>query len=66
MRQQLQRRVEHLVAQIPEGCAACRDWPLVRILRDGDPDGPLVCDRCGRQWHGLTRVYLIGIDPDLI
>lgn len=66
MRQHLLRRVDDLRAQLPAGCWACRNWPLVRILREGDPEDPLICTHCGRHWHGLTRVYLVGIDPETI
>lgn len=44
---------------VPAGCAACREWPHVRFLREGDPEPPTVCSACGREWHGLTLVFVI-------
>jgi hypothetical protein len=41
----------------------CRDWPHVRLLVEGDPEPPSTCEGCGRVVTGLTRVYVLGIDP---
>jgi len=51
--------VARVWAVVPEGCRACRDWPVVRFLVEGDPEPPTVCTSCGREWHGLTRVFVI-------
>jgi len=62
MRRALQHQVDDLRARMPEGRSQGRTWPFVRIMRDDEPDEPLVCERCGRHWHGLTRVMLISVD----
>ena len=59
MRAGLAGRVDRLQASVPEGCRACRGWPLVRFLVAGEPEPPSVCPNCGRAWHGLTRVFVI-------
>jgi hypothetical protein len=58
-------RIKKLRERIGEGCPACKDWPMVVILRDDDPEPPGACDRCGRVFTGLVRVY-VGVDPDAI
>ena len=35
---------------------------LVRLLREDDPEPLDRCDRCGRVFTGLIRVYVLGID----
>ena len=52
-------RVARVRAVVPAGCAACRGWPLVRYLMDGEPEPPTICEACGREWHGLTRILVI-------
>lgn len=52
-------RVARVRTAVPEGCPACRGWPLVRYLVDGDPGPTTVCPRCRREWHGLTRMLVI-------
>ena len=52
-------RVAKVGAVVPEGCCACRSWPHVRFLRDGEPEPPTMCGTCGRECHGLTRVFVI-------
>lgn len=59
MRSGLTGRVGKIRAVVPEGCHACRGWPLVRFLREGEPGPPTVCAACGRGWHGLTRVHVV-------
>lgn len=59
MRAGLTGRVARVRAAVPEGCRACRGWPRVRFLREGDPEPPTTCAACGRRWHGLTRVFVI-------
>jgi len=59
VRARLTGRVAKVRVVVPTGCAACRAWPLVRYLMDGDPEPPTTCGRCGREWHGLTRVLVI-------
>ena len=59
MRAGLTGRVAQVRAVISEECAACRAWPRVWLLRDGDPEPPTVCEACGGSWHGLTRVFVI-------
>ena len=49
--------VARLRGRIPE----CHIWSLMRIRRVGDPDEPPACEHCDREWHGLTRVILIGV-----
>jgi hypothetical protein len=56
-------RVDRLRAAIGTGCPACKCWPFVYHLRDTDPTPPTACDRCGRHFAGLVRIY-IGVDPD--
>ena len=62
MRRVIHRRIDQLAQQVPPGCAACRDWPHVWLLNEGDPEPPDGCDQCGRVRTGLVRVYLIGVD----
>ena len=52
-------RVARVRAVVPEGCRDCRGWPRVRFLREGAPEPPTMCASCGREWHGLTRVFVI-------
>lgn len=56
-------RIRKLRERIGEGCPACRNRPMAVILRRGDPEPPGSCDRCGRVFTGLVRVYL-GVDPN--
>lgn len=57
----LNRRVQTLRTQLPEGCPACQDWPHVWLMNAGDSESPERCDQCERQFSGLTRVYLLGV-----
>lgn len=59
MRAGLTGRVARARAIVPEGCAACRAWPRVRFLHEGEAEPPTVCEACGREWYGLTRVIRI-------
>ena len=61
MKAHLSRRITRLSASVPPGCPACRDWPLVWIMGEGDPGPPGPCERCGREWQGLVRVYLVDL-----
>ena len=45
------------------GCDSCRAWPSLWIIGEDDPEPPLVCDQCGREFGGLLRVY-IGVRLD--
>jgi hypothetical protein len=58
----LDRRLVQLRARVPAGCPVCREWPLVWLLNEGDPEPPKFCSQCGRIWTGLVRVYLVGVD----
>jgi hypothetical protein len=58
----LARRLGQLRTRIPAGCPLCRDWPLVWLLNEGDPEPPGRCTQCGRIRTGLVRVYLVGVD----
>lgn len=59
MRAGLTGRVAKIRATVPEGCWACRAWPLVRYLRENDLAPPTDCEACGRVWHRLARVIRI-------
>jgi hypothetical protein len=59
-------RIARLKAAIGEGCPACKAWPPVWILGEHDPEPPMVCDCCGRQFKGGVRVYISGIDVGTI
>jgi len=59
MRAGLTGRVAKVRAVVPEGCAVCRGWPRVRFPREGEPEPATLCNTCGREWHGLTRVIRI-------
>jgi len=54
----VRRRVERVRAQVPVGCSVCRDWPVVWLMGEGDPEPPEACGRCGRAWAGEVRVYV--------
>ena len=43
---------------MPPGCPACRSWPLVWLIGDGDPEPPVACWTCGRESTTETRVYM--------
>ena len=62
MRLLIERRLDSQRDRLPEGCPACRAWPHVWLMTDRGPEPPECCDQCGRQFSGLTRVYLPGID----
>ena len=64
MRAGLMGRVAKVWAVVPEGCRACRSWPRVRFLREGEPEPPTSCPGCGRIWHGLTRVIRLVRDDE--
>ena len=61
MSRDIDQRLTTLRSQIPAGCPACRDWPHVWIITEGDPEPPAHCDRCGRLFSGLIRVYVVGV-----
>jgi hypothetical protein len=58
----MSQRLDRLRHRLPVGCSVCRDWPLVWLLNEGDPEPPESCPQCGRIWTGLVRVYLVGVD----
>ncbi len=55
----MEHRLERLRNRIPE---KCRDWPLDRILTEGEPEPPSSCVEGARVYTGLTLVYVLGID----
>ena len=65
MRRGIEFRLDRLKMQIPEGCPACRNWPLVWIMNEDGPEPPNVCARCGCRVVGLVRVYVM-VDVDAI
>lgn len=58
MRATTTARVARLRARCGEGCPACRVWPHVWLMGEGDPEPPGSCPGCGRAWRGLVRVYV--------
>jgi hypothetical protein len=58
-------RIARLRARIGTGCPMCKRWPLVYFLTDADPTPATTCDRCGRRFAGLVRLY-VGADPDAV
>jgi hypothetical protein len=62
MRRPLVRRLDQLAHRLPVGCPVCREWPLVWLMNEGDPEPPTTCLQCGRVRSGLVRVYLVGVD----
>ena len=62
MRRGIEQRLNQLAHRLLAGCPICRDWPLVWLLNEGDPEPPACCPRCRRKWTGLVRVYLVGVD----
>jgi hypothetical protein len=59
MRAGLAGRVAKVRAAIPAGCRACRGWPAVWLVGEGDPEPPAVCGRCGRA--APLIVSLVGV-----
>lgn len=54
----LRRRTEQVRWRVPVGCPACRSWPLVWLVGEGDPEPPWSCGQCGRPLAALTRIEL--------
>jgi uncharacterized Zn finger protein len=58
----LGRRVERLGERVPEGCPACREQELIRILVHDDADPPSHCNQCGKALTGTTCVRLVQVE----
>lgn len=43
---------------VPVGCPACRGWPVIWLVGEGDPEPPASCDKCGRAWANRVQVYV--------